>query len=116
MRKSKRTSTVPPLSPTATEKEIVKWLNTYGLDERVAAGVSELVEDHADLDHLLQEALYEENTAKLDLRVPPAMKAVLSKLARQRTTDIVTLARIWLSERLQQELRNVESGQSTRGV
>ena len=109
MRKSKRTSPAPPLSPTATEKEIIEWLNTYDLDERLAAGVSEIVEDHSDLDHLLQEAIYECNTAKLDLRIPPAMKAVLSKLARQRTTDIGTLARIWLSERLQQELRNVES-------
>jgi len=106
MRKSKRVPAVPPLSPTATEGEIVEWLNTYDLDERLASGVSEIVEDHSDLDHLLQEALYEGNTAKLDLRIPPAMKAVLSKLARRRTTDATTLARIWLSERLQQELGN----------
>jgi len=104
MRKSKRVPAVPSLPPTATEGEIVEWLNTYNLDERLASGVSELVEDHSDLDHLLQEALYEGNTAKLDLRIPPAMKAVLSKLARRRTTDATTLARIWLSERLQQEL------------
>jgi hypothetical protein len=32
-------------------------------------------------------------------------EAVLSKLARQRTTDITTLARIWLAERLEQELK-----------
>jgi hypothetical protein len=33
------------------------------------------------------------------------MKAVLSKLACQRTTDATTLARIWLAERLKQELK-----------
>jgi hypothetical protein len=40
-----------------------------------------------------------------DMRLPPAMKAVLSKLARQRTTDATTLARIWLAERLERELK-----------
>jgi len=39
------------------------------------------------------------------MRLPPAMKAVLSKLARQRTTDVTTLARIWLTERLERELK-----------
>ena len=39
------------------------------------------------------------------LRIPPAMKAVLSRLARQRTTAATTLARIWLAERVQQELK-----------
>ena len=35
------------------------------------------------------------------MRLPPAMKAVLSKLARQRTTDATILALIWLAERLE---------------
>ena len=33
------------------------------------------------------------------------MEAVLSKLARQRTTDATTLVRIWLAERLERELK-----------
>jgi hypothetical protein len=33
------------------------------------------------------------------------MKAVLTKLARQRAPDAITLARIWLAERLEQELK-----------
>jgi len=63
------------------------------------------VKDHSDLDRVLQEALFEDNTAQLNMRLPPAMKAVLSRLARQRTTDATTLARIWLAERLEQELK-----------
>jgi hypothetical protein len=62
--------------------------------------VSEVVEDHSDLDKVLGEAIFQDNTAQLNMRLPPAMKAVLSKLARQRTTDATTLARIWLAERL----------------
>ena len=43
-------------------------------------------------------------TEQLNMRVPPAMKAVTGRLARQRTTDNTTLARIWLAERIQEEL------------
>lgn len=105
MKKKKKTQPIPPLSPDATEDEVVEWLTTYDLDERVAAGVSEIVEDHSDLDQLLQEALFQDNTAQLNMHLPPAMKAVLNKLARQRTTDATTLARLWIAERLRQELK-----------
>jgi hypothetical protein len=43
------------------------------------------------------------NTAQLNMRL--AMKAVLCKLARERTTDATTPARIWLAERLERELK-----------
>lgn len=73
--------------------------------DRLEARVSEVVEDHSDLDEALRKALFQDNTAQLNMRLPPAMKAVLSKLARQRTTDATTLARIWLAERLERELK-----------
>jgi hypothetical protein len=105
MKRKKKPRPIPPLSPDATEDEIVGWLNTYDLDERVAAGVSEIVEDQSDLDQLLQEAMFQDNTAELNMHLPPAMKAILKKLARQRTTDVTTLARLWIAERLRQELK-----------
>lgn len=64
-----------------------------------------MVDDHGDLDQALQEALYQDNTAQLNMRLPPAMKAALNRLARQRTTNATTLARIWLAQRLEQELK-----------
>ncbi|MCZ6563553.1 MAG: hypothetical protein O6948_11650 [Deltaproteobacteria bacterium] len=64
-----------------------------------------MVEDYADLDRALQEALFQEKTAQLNMRIPPAMKAALTRLERQRTTDATTLAHIWLAERLQRELK-----------
>jgi hypothetical protein len=73
--------------------------------DRLEAGVSEVIEDHSDLDQVLREAIFQDNTAQLNMRSPPAMKAVLSKLASQRTTDATTLARIWLAERLERELK-----------
>ena len=48
------------------------------------------------MNQFFRDAIFQDNTAQLNMRLPPAMKAVLSKLARQRTTDATTLARIWL--------------------
>ena len=93
------------LTRKSTDEEIIRWTKSHDVFDRLESGVSEVVEDHSDLDEVLREAIFQDNTAQLNMRLPPAMKAVLSKLARQRTTDATTLARIWLAERLEQELK-----------
>lgn len=103
MKKTKRK--VSRLKSGATDEELIRWTKTHDVFDRVETGLSEVVEDHSDLDEVLREAIFENNTAQLNMRLPPAMKAVLSKLARQRTTDATTLARIWLAERLERELK-----------
>lgn len=103
MKKTKRK--LPPLRSKASEEEIIRWTKAHDVFDRLEKGVSEIVEDHSDLDEVLREAIFQDNTAQLNMRLPPAMKAVLSKLARQRTTDATTLARIWLAERLERELK-----------
>jgi len=89
----------------ASDEELIRWTKSHDVFDRLETGVSEVVEDHSDLDEVLREAIFQDNTAQLNMRLPPAMKAVLSKLARQRTTDATTLARIWLAERLKRELK-----------
>jgi hypothetical protein len=103
MKKTK--SKIKRLTSKSTDEEIIRWTKSHDVFDRVETGVSEIVEDHSDLDQVLREAIFQDNTAQLNMRLPPAMKAVLSKLARQRTTDATTLARIWLAERLEQELK-----------
>jgi hypothetical protein len=103
MKKPKRKGS--RLTRKSTDEEIIRWTQSHDVFDRLEKGVSEVVEDHSDLDEVLREAIFQDNTAQLNMRLPPAMKAVLSKLARQRTTDATTLARIWLAERLEQELK-----------
>src|SRR4030095_15109056 len=110
MKKTKRK--VPSLTKGATDEQVTRWTKSHDVFDRLEAGVSEIVEDHSDLDEVLREAIFQDNTAQLNMRLPPAMKAVLSKLARQRTTDATTLARIWLAERLERELRQAEPASS----
>jgi hypothetical protein len=103
MKKTKRKAS--RLTSKSTDEEIIRWTKSHDVFDRLEKGVSEVVEDHSDLDEVLREAIFQDNTAQLNMRLPPAMKAVLSKLARQRTTDATTLARIWLAERLERELK-----------
>jgi hypothetical protein len=93
------------LAKDATDDEIIRWTKSHDVFDRLEAGVSEIIEDHTDLDAALYEGIFQDNTAQLNMRLPPAMKAVLSELARKRTTDATTLARIWLAERLERELK-----------
>jgi hypothetical protein len=102
------------LAKDATDDEIIRWTKSNDLFDRLEAGVSDIIEDHADVDAVLHEAIFQDNTAQLNMRHPPAMKAVLSKLARERTTDATTLARIWLAERLERELKPDSSSKETQ--
>ena len=96
---------ISPLRSGATDEEVLRWTTARDVVDRLDAGVSEVVTDHSDMEQVLREAVFQDNTAQLTMRLPPAMKAVLSSLARQRTTDATTLARIWLAERLEKELK-----------
>lgn len=103
MKRTKRKA--PRLTKGTSDEQVIRWTRSHDVFDRLESGESEVVEDHSDLDAVLREAIFQDNTAQLNMRLPPAMKAVLSKLARQRTTDATTLARIWLAERLERELK-----------
>src|SRR3989337_4552913 len=89
-----------------TDDEVIRWTKLHDVFDPLEAGISGIIEDHSDLDAVLHEGIFQDNAAQLNMRLPPAMKAVLSKLARERTTDATTLARIWLAERLERELKD----------
>ena len=67
---------IPPNQKGASEQEIVRWTRKHDVFDRLDAGLSEVVVDHSDLDRVLQEALFQDNAAQLNMRIPPAMKAV----------------------------------------
>ena len=81
MKKTKRK--VPRLSRNATDEEIIRWTKSHDVFDRLESGVSEIIEDHSDLNQVLRDAIFQDNTAQLNMRLPPAMKAVLrAKLRR----------------------------------
>jgi len=105
MKRKTRVKRIPKLPSNATEEKIVHWITRHDAFDRLDARVAEIVSDHSDLEELLESALFEENTAQLNMRIPLAMKTLLARMAKERTTDASTLGRIWLAERMKQELR-----------
>ena len=61
------------LSRDASDNEIIRWTKSNNVFDRLEAGVSEIIENHTDLDAVLHEAI-QDNTAQLNMRLSPAMK------------------------------------------
>jgi len=51
----------PPLRNGASDKEVIRWVKTHDVFDRLDAGVSELVDDHNDLDRILEETVFQYN-------------------------------------------------------
>ncbi len=60
MKKIKRK--VSRLSRNATDEEIVRWTKFRDVFDRLETGVSEIIEDHSDLDQVLRDAIFQDNT------------------------------------------------------
>jgi hypothetical protein len=56
MKKPKRK--IPRLTKDATDEEIIRWTKSNDVFDRLEAGVSEIIDYHADLDAVLHEAIF----------------------------------------------------------
>ena len=68
MKKTKRKA--PVLTSKATDDEIIRWTKSHDVFGRLETGVSDVVEDHGDLDRALREAIFQDNMAQLNMRLP----------------------------------------------
>jgi hypothetical protein len=68
MKKTKRKA--PRLTSGSTDEQNIRWTKSHDVFDRLETGVSEVVEDHSDLDEALREAIFQDNTAQLNMRLP----------------------------------------------
>jgi hypothetical protein len=92
-----------PLRPDASDEEIIRFFEEHDPEELERVGLVEVDENLSDLEELLRDYLIEPNDAQLNIRLPRSAKAMLQKLARRKTLEASTLARLWIIERLRQE-------------
>jgi hypothetical protein len=92
------------LQPKASDQEIVRFFDQHDPEELERSGLVALDEDHSDLEELLQRYLLEPNDAQLNIHLPRSAKEVLKRLARRKTIEASTLARLWIIERLRREI------------
>ena len=85
MRKPKRKAS--RLTTKSTDEEIVRWTRSHDVFDRLETGISEVVEDHSDLDEILREAIFQDNTAQLNMRLPPAIRLTPTARTNQTCSD-----------------------------
>lgn len=103
----KKRKVIPELPADASDEETIDWLTRYDLEDRIRAGVTEIVEDETEEELLLLREIgareYNKYTVKLATRLPVKTAEALRELAKRHGTDAATLARIWLKQRIFQE-------------
>ena len=85
MKKTKRKA--PRLTGKATDEEIIRWTNSHDVFDRLETGVSEVVEDHNDLDEVLRESrknVYEEYDC-IRPQFPSLPRGIRQRLCLSRT-------------------------------
>ncbi|MBI3659246.1 hypothetical protein HY230_02075 [Candidatus Acetothermia bacterium] len=100
----KRKKQIKPLQQNASDQEIVRFFNEHDPEDLERVGLVAVDEDRSDLEELLQRYLSEPNDAQLNIHLPQSAKEVLKRLARRKTLEVSTLARLWIIERLRQEI------------
>ena len=69
------------------------------LDQRII----EIDPDREDLDRMLREYWKQPNTKQLNIRIPPAAKRMIEKLAKRKTVEVSTLVRMWVIDSMRRE-------------
>jgi hypothetical protein len=66
-------------------------------------GITEIDPDRADLDRMLLEYWNQPNTKQLNIRIPPAAKRMIERLAKRKTVEVSTLVRMWVIDSMRRE-------------
>ncbi|MGA2137128.1 MAG: hypothetical protein ABSH50_32960 [Bryobacteraceae bacterium] len=66
-------------------------------------GIMEVDPDRADLDRMLLEYWNQPNTKQLNIRIPPAAKRMIERLAKRKTVEVSTLVRMWVIDSMRRE-------------
>jgi len=59
--------------------------------------------DREDLDRVLREHWNQPNTKQLNIRIPPAAKSMIERLAKPKTIEVSTLVRMWVIDSMRRE-------------
>ena len=66
-------------------------------------GVMEIDPDREDLERMLLEYWNQPNTKQLNIRIPPAAKRMIERLAKRKTVEVSTLVRMWVIDSMRRE-------------
>ena len=100
--KSKRIP--PPPGPDASWEEQSSYFDKYSLDEVEKAGYFQPVNDKKFLDELARSARAQQKREQVNISLEPEQVVQLKRIAKRKHLSPSTLARVWLLDRLIDEL------------
>lgn len=83
--------------------ELSDFFDRHDGVDLVDRGVMEIDPDRADLDRMLREYWNQPNTKQLNIRIPPAAKRMIERLAKRKTVEVSTLVRMWIIDSMRRE-------------
>lgn len=96
-RKRKASGGTPRLPrKNAAYPELSDFFDRYEGFDLLDRGLVEIDRDHADLERMLMEYWNQPNTKQLNIRIPPAAKRIIERLAKRKTLEVSTLGRMWV--------------------
>src|SRR6266496_4830997 len=80
----------------ATYAELSNFFDRHEGVDLIDQGITEIDPDRSDLDRMLREYWNQPNTKQLNIRIPPAAKRMIERLAKRKTVEVSTLVRMWV--------------------
>ena len=93
----------------ATYSDLSNFFDRHDAVELLDKDVTAVDPDPADLHLMLQEYWNQPNTKQLNIRIPPAAKRMIEKLAKRKTIEVSTLVRMWVIDSMQRGVSAVGS-------
>lgn len=103
IKKPTRTQRIRLPRKNASLTELSSFFDRNDATDLMDQGVIEIDPDRADLDRMLSEYWSQPNTKQLNIRIPPAAKRMIEKLAKRKTIEVSTLVRMWVIDSMRRE-------------
>ncbi|SRR5258708_21749331 len=87
----------------ASYAQMAEFFDRHDGVDLLDQGVMEIDPDREDLDRMLREYWNQPNTKQLNIRIPPAAKSMIERLAKRKTVEVSTLVRMWVIESMRRE-------------
>jgi len=87
----------------ASYDELSAFFDRHEGFDVVDEGIMEVDTDREDLDRMLSEYWNQPNTKQLNIRIPPAAKRMIERLAKRKTLEVSTLVRMWVIDSMRRE-------------
>lgn len=102
-RAKNKTARIRPPREGASYTELADFFDRHDGIDLLDQGITEIDPDRADLDRMLLEYWNQPNTKQLNIRIPPAAKRMIERLAKRKTVEVSTLVRMWVIDSMRRE-------------